>query len=51
LLVTEMVTEKVPDTVGVPETTPAVEQARAAGKPEHVHVVGPEAPVAVSESL
>jgi hypothetical protein len=46
-----MVTEKIPDTVGVPEMTPAVEHARPAGKPEHVHIVGPEAPTAVSKSL
>jgi hypothetical protein len=51
LLVTVMVTGNVPDTAGIPETTPALEHESPAGRPEHVQVAGPVAPVTESVVL
>jgi hypothetical protein len=50
LLVTVTVTGNVPVVVGVPEITPPLEHVRSAGRPEHVHVLGP-VPLALSVAL
>jgi hypothetical protein len=50
VLVTDTVTRNVPVVVGVPETTPPLEHVRSAGRPEHVHVLGP-VPLALSVAL
>jgi len=51
LLETVTVTENVPDTSGVPIRMPALEHASPEGRPEHVQLAGPVAPLAVSVVL